>query len=116
MQNLKSSNAKRRKLLYYLYHTPFVYFFPSIISRFRLKNILNNTELNIDFEFLSELIIECNLTGCYFHPGLPLTTCYEKIFNEKKENMKFIFGAGAQFIVSKKKNLTKAKNYLFKNY
>ena len=43
MQNLKSSNAKRRKLLYYLYHTPFVYFFPSIISRLRLKNILNNS-------------------------------------------------------------------------
>ena len=43
MQNLKSSNAKRRKLLYYLYHTPLVYFFPSIISRLRLKNILNNS-------------------------------------------------------------------------
>ena len=43
MQNLKSSNAKRRKLLYYLFHTPLVYFFPSIISRFRLKNILNNS-------------------------------------------------------------------------
>ena len=42
MQNLKSSNAKRRKLLYYLYFTPMVYFFPSIISRMRLKNILNN--------------------------------------------------------------------------
>ena len=43
MQNLKSSNAKRQKLLYYLYHTPLVYFFPSIISRLRLKNILNNS-------------------------------------------------------------------------
>ncbi len=43
MQNLKSSNAKRRKLLYYLYHTPLVYFFPRIISRLRLKNILNNS-------------------------------------------------------------------------
>tara|TARA_B100000886_G_scaffold187514_1_gene128802 strand:+ start:771 stop:1763 length:993 start_codon:yes stop_codon:yes gene_type:complete len=43
MQNLKSSNAKRRKLLYYLYYTPLVYFFPSIISRLRLKNILNNS-------------------------------------------------------------------------
>ena len=43
MQNLKSSNAKRRKLLYYLYHTPLVYFFPTIISRLRLKNILNNS-------------------------------------------------------------------------
>ena len=28
MQNLKSSNAKRRKLLYYLYYTPFGIFFP----------------------------------------------------------------------------------------
>ena len=43
MRNLKSSNAKRRKLLYYLYYTPLVYFFPSIISRLRLKNILNNS-------------------------------------------------------------------------
>ena len=43
MQNLKSSNAKRRKLLYYLYFTPLVYFSPSIISRLRLKNILNNS-------------------------------------------------------------------------
>ena len=43
MQNLKSSNAKRRKLLYYLYFTPLVYFFPSIISRLRLKSILNNS-------------------------------------------------------------------------
>ena len=43
MQNLKSSNAKRRKLLYYLYFTPLVYFFPSIIFRLRLKNILNNS-------------------------------------------------------------------------
>ena len=43
MQNLKSSNAKRRRLLYYLYYTPLVYFFPSIISRLRLKNILNNS-------------------------------------------------------------------------
>tara|TARA_Y100000739_G_scaffold127130_1_gene109553 strand:- start:1079 stop:2071 length:993 start_codon:yes stop_codon:yes gene_type:complete len=43
MQNLRSSNAKRRKILYYLYFTPLVYFFPSIISRLRLKNILNNS-------------------------------------------------------------------------
>jgi len=43
MQNLKSSNSRRRKLLYYLYYTPLVYFFPSIISRMRLKSILNNS-------------------------------------------------------------------------
>ena len=42
MQNLKSSNAKRRKLLYYLYYTPLVYFFPTVISRLSLKSILRN--------------------------------------------------------------------------
>ena len=84
---------------------------PNIISN--LKKICNNTKLDIDFEFLSERILECNLAGCRYHRGIPLISCYEKIFNEKKENMKFKFGAGAQFIVSKKKNLTKAKNFLF---
>ena len=65
--------------------------------------------------FLSERILECNLAGCRYHHGIPLITCYEKIFNEKKENMKFNFGVGTQFIVSKK-NLTKPKNFLFKYY
>ena len=43
MQNLKSSNTRSRKLLYYLYYTPLIYFFPSIISRLSLKNILNHS-------------------------------------------------------------------------
>jgi len=43
MQNLKSSNTRSRKLLYYLYYTPLIYFFPSIISRLILKNILNHS-------------------------------------------------------------------------
>ena len=66
-----------------------------------------------DFEFLSERILECNLTGCKHNHRLPLISCYEKIFNEKKENMKFIFGAGAQFIVAKK-ILQKPKNFYLK--
>ena len=85
---------------------------PNIISN--LKKICNNTKLDIDFEFLSERIIECNLSGCRHHRGIPLITCYEKIFNEKKENMKFNFGAGAQFIVSKKKILQKPKTFYLK--
>jgi hypothetical protein len=60
-------------------------------------NNINNKELSIDFEFLSENIIDCNLSGCSWHCGLPLIDTYEK-----KTNMPFIFGAGAQFIVSKK--------------
>jgi hypothetical protein len=85
---------------------------PNIISN--LKKYVNNTELNIDFEFLSEWIIKCNLTGCIHHDGLPLITTYEKLFNEKKENMEFIFGAGAQFIVSKKKILQRPKDFYLK--
>ena len=52
---------------------------------------MNNTELNIDFEFLSERILECNLTGCKHHRGIPLISCYEKIFNEKKVDVLYNF-------------------------
>lgn len=72
---------------------------PNIIQN--LTKFINNDNLDIDFEFLSEHIVQCNLLGCSYHPGLPLIYTYEKIFNEKKKDMKFIFGAGAQFIVSK---------------
>ena len=41
-------------------------------------------------------------------------TTYEKLFGERKENMEFIFGAGAQFIVSKKKILQKPKTFYLK--
>jgi len=49
MQNLKSSNAKRRKLLYYLYYTPMVYFFPSLVSRLKLRNILKNNNQHEEY-------------------------------------------------------------------
>ena len=44
MQNLNSSNAKSRKLLYYLQYIPLVLFTPSIISRLSLKQILKNND------------------------------------------------------------------------
>ena len=88
---------------------------PNIISN--LKKYVNNTELNIDFEFLSEKIIPCNLSTRQTHGppwDLPLKTTYEKLFNEKKENMEFKFGAGAQFIVSKKYILQWPKEFYLK--
>ena len=54
------------------------------------------------------------MTGCSYHPGLPLISTYEKLFNEKKENMEFNFGPGAQFIVSKKKILQRPKEFYLK--
>ena len=47
MQNLKSSNAIRRKLLYYFKNISKIFFLPSVISRFSLKRILasNNSDI-----------------------------------------------------------------------
>ena len=85
---------------------------PNIISN--LNNYVNNKELSIDFEFLSERVLDCNLKGCIYQRGLPIMTTYEKLFGERKENMEFIFGAGAQFIVSKKKILQRQKEFYLK--
>lgn len=82
---------------------------PNLISN--LNTYLENKDLYINFEFLSELICNCNLTGCWWHHGLPLIETYEKIFNERKEYLEFKFGAGAQFIVSKEKILQRPKEF-----
>ena len=42
MQNLKSSNARIKKIFYYLYYLPKVFFLPSIVSRIHLKYIFKN--------------------------------------------------------------------------
>ena len=85
---------------------------PNIISN--LNKYINNKELNIKFEFLSELLILCNLNNCKYHYGLPLKDTYYKIFNERKENIEFIFGSGAQFIVSKQNILKRPKEFYLK--
>jgi hypothetical protein len=85
---------------------------PNIIRN--LQKYISNTDLELDFEFLSERIIECNLSGCKYHAGLPLHDVYEKLFNVKKNDLKFIFGAGAQFIVSKDRILQRPKDFYLK--
>lgn len=82
---------------------------PNIIND--LLKYTNNIELNTGFDFLSSRILNCNLTGCCYHVGLPLIDVYEKIFNERKENMDFVFGAGAQFIISKNQILKRPKDF-----
>ena len=85
---------------------------PNIISN--LNKYVNNKDLNIDFEFLSEKILDCNLSGCIYHSGIPLIETYKKLFNINNNNMSFQFGAGAQFIVSKKKILQRPKEFYLK--
>ena len=89
---------------------------PNIINNLNnyIKNINLDINFNINFEFLSETILNSNLSGCFHHKNLPLIEVYEKIFNEKKENMEFEFGIGGQFIVSKVQILKKSKDFYLK--
>jgi len=83
---------------------------PNLISN--LNNYINNiNNKELDFEFLSEAIVSCNIKGCIYHRGLPLIETYEKIFGEKKDNNNFLFGSGAQFIVSRKRILQRPKEF-----
>ena len=80
----------------------------------KLNEIINDKEYDKDFEILSHNIFDCNLSGCKHHSGLPLINIYETLFNERKENMEFKFGAGGQFIVSKKNILKHPKDFYLK--
>jgi hypothetical protein len=85
---------------------------PNIIND--LLKYTNNNDLSIDFDFLTSRILNCNLSSCCYYYGLPLIDTYEKIFNERKENIDFVFGAGAQFIVSKSQILKRSKDFYLK--
>jgi len=85
---------------------------PNVINT--LNNYINkykNKDLNLNFEFISEDIINCNLAKCDNNYILPLQEVYEKLFNEKKLELQFVFGAGAQFIVSREAILKRPKSF-----
>ena len=83
-------------------------------TMYKLKEIINDKEYNKDFEILSDRNLNCNLSGCPHHPCIPVSETYEKLFNERKENMEFIFGPGGQFMVSKKNILKHPKEFYLK--
>ena len=85
---------------------------PNIIKN--INKYIKSPYLDVDFEFLSERILQSKLSGCRHHKGLPLKKIYNKLFDEKREDMEFIFGAGAQFIVSKKTVLKRPKEFYSK--
>ena len=67
-----------------------------------IDSILNQESLP-DFVYLSETIVYTNLKGCPYHYGKNFTDIFKKIFGKNAEcNKNIKFGAGAQFIVSKK--------------
>lgn len=83
-----------------------------------LKEYIFNTKPLNDFEFISETVYDCKLSGCIHHKDLPLAETYEKLFDVKLQpkhlEYTFKFGAGAQFIVSKKLILKKPRDFYLK--
>jgi hypothetical protein len=68
----------------------------------------------IEFEFLSEQILETNLLGCPHHVGIPMADVYFKLFNITSFEYAFRFGAGAQFVVSKEVILRRPRTFYLK--
>jgi hypothetical protein len=87
---------------------------PNLVSK--LLEYINDETLDIDFAYLSVHIRRCNLTGCVSHGKLPLIDVYEKIFGERKTEMPFEFGTGAQFIVSKERIRKRPREFYRKIY
>ena len=85
---------------------------PNIIED--LQTYIHNKDLNINFEYLSKWIVPCNLNGCKFHKDLPLKQVYKFLFGHIPDNLDFTFGAGAQFIVSKKQIQKRPKIFYLK--
>ena len=87
---------------------------PNIISNLtNLTKYINNKELSIDFEFLSEVIVHSSLDiECSRHWQCKnIHKNWNLIFGLIIDNQECIFGAGAQFIVSKKKILKNTKEF-----
>lgn len=65
-----------------------------------------------EFQYLTDRMVECRLSGCIYHSSLPLQRIYTEIFEiQGNPHSIFVFGAGAQFIVSKESILKNSKNF-----
>jgi Protein of unknown function (DUF3431) len=84
---------------------------PNILSN--LTQYVNNSELSIEFEFLSERIYNSSLnTECSKNWQCKnIHKTWERVFGVTVEDRECTFGAGAQFIVSKNKILQHPKNF-----
>jgi hypothetical protein len=84
---------------------------PNIISN--LNKYINNKNLEIDFEFLSEWVI-CSTLDLEKNRHWQCKNIHDnwnRVFSKDSEDGRCIFGAGAQFIVSKNKILKRPKEF-----
>ena len=67
---------------------------------------INNFTYNCDFYNLNIHKYDCRVSGCRHHYNIPINAVYAELFGTEnpyyKYDKPFYFGAGAQFIVSKK--------------
>lgn len=86
---------------------------PNIIAN--LNNLINNTNLHIGFVYLSELMYATTLEQEKYAFGdlfINIENIYEKIFGIRGvPDKQFVFGAGAQFVVSKNNILKNPKEF-----
>jgi hypothetical protein len=86
---------------------------PNIIYNLtKYINNINNKELSIDFEFLSEQIYNSSLdieVGNWQCKNIHKN--WERVFGVNSDNQECVFGSGAQFIVSKKNILKNTKEF-----
>jgi hypothetical protein len=84
---------------------------PNIL--FNLNKYINNKELSIDFEFLSEQVLysSLDLECSRYWQCKNIHTNWKNVFGVNSENQECIFGIGAQFIVSKNKILKNTKEF-----
>jgi hypothetical protein len=113
-QHIYYNYNKLPDYLIFLQGNPFDHSPNLIINLNQYIDKINNNTMFTNFIFLSENIYDCNLINCKFHDNLPLMTTYNKIFDKPVDNLQFKFGAGAQFIVSKKQILKKPKTFYYK--
>ena len=91
MHNLNSSNAKSRKLFYYLKNIPLVFFLPSILSRSSLKQILKNN--NSQHEYIESRVKYYLKTTANFEVSKKSKNASELLWNQiskNKQNSHFI--------------------------
>jgi hypothetical protein len=79
-----------------------------------INKYLNNKNLDIGIEFISEQILYTNINDCPYHKNLPLENVYNKLYDKKINSPIIQFGAGAQFIVSKKNILLNPRDFYLK--
>ena len=64
-----------------------------------------------EYATVSEKVLPCNLAMCPYAGPLPMMSVYELLFEARPTFMQFRFGAGAQFIVSRRRILQRPRSF-----